>query len=520
MESGGVIDDQDPFEVIYRQQNSNLTETKSSMSSLTDIPLSNRKQDRFSRFGWKGKKQQQKFQLELDDIADSPPRKEKKKDIMSTNDDVQTPWYQVQTQSIEHAIQYTVGQQEIDASSSSISIPDTSRKHLDGLVIFPPPSLSKTSRHVSDIESARSTAGGRSEGFMAYMLEGNSRKKKMMITSVIAVMIICIIAITVAALTSTQNETGNADADAVLPAHQVEQPKEDGTSSPIIDIDVTEDDNIRVNSTTAGNDMDTTSSSSSVSSSESITDALSPSHSPPPQTGDTAEAVMTDPTIITDLSSSSEATTVSTTTISSTRPQTTTATSTRPQSTTSSSSAQPQTTTTTTKSTTSSTSTATPANPDWLSELASTSNPSTSPSVSPTQKSTTTAPSSSPSSTATTTPPSTSTSTPTPFLTINDACIAKCDQDAEDMFKKDLDKVVDKCMEKANCIKKNCEKDCEKDSEKKREDLLEKAVAKALECKQTCQSNTLGGESGVIVHQQIKPRRSSPFEIELELLFP
>lgn len=89
------------------------------------------------------------------------------------------------------------------------------------------------------------------------------------------------------------------------------------------------------------------------------------------------------------------------------------------------------------------------------------------------------------------------------------------------MFKKDLDKVVDKCMEKANCIDdKNCENDCEKDSEKKREDLLEKAVAKALECKQTCQSNTLGGESGVIVHQQIKPRRSSPFEIELELLFP
>ena len=149
----------------------------------------------------------------------------------------------------------------------------------------------------------------------------------MVITSVIAVMIICIIAITVAALTSTQNDTG--DADTVLPAHQVEQPKEDGTSSPIIDIDVTEDDNIRVNSTlhdeessvslfsTAGNDMDT-SSSSSVLSSESITDALSPSHSPPPHTGNTADAIITDPTIITDLSSSSEATTVSTTTISST----------------------------------------------------------------------------------------------------------------------------------------------------------------------------------------------------------
>ena len=465
------------------------------MSSLTDIPLSNIKKDRFSRFGWKGKKQQ-KFQLELDDIADSPPRKEKKKDIMSTDDDVQPPWY-LQTQSIEHAIQYTVGQQDVDASSSSISIPDTSRKHLDGLVIFPPPSLSKTSRRVSDIESARSTAGGRSEGFMTYMLEGNSRKKKLMITSVIVVMIICIIAITVAALTSTQNDTG--DADAVLPAYQVEQPKEDGTSSPIIDIDVTEDDNIRVNSTLHD---------------EESSEAL---FSTAENTGDTADAIITDATIITDLSSSSEATTVSTTTISSTRPQTTTATSTRPQTNTTSS--QPQTTTTTTKSTTSSTSTTKPANPDWLSELASTSNPSTSPSVSPTQKSTTTAPSSSPSSTATQHPTSApSTSTPTPLP----ACIAKCDQDADDKFKKDLDKVVDKCMEKANCIKddKNCEKDCEKDSEKKREDLLEKAVAKALECKQTCQSNILGGESGVIVHQQIKPRRSSPSEIELELLFP
>ena len=149
LESGST----DTFDVIYGRSERYTEDNRSSLSSLTDIAPSNDR-GRF-HFGRKGKR----FQAQLDDIEDSPPRP------LSGS-----PWYIQSQQAIQPPPVHS-----FDTSSSTIDIPDkkliTSRSHLDLIIAQPPMPPSQQNRLPSFNNhrvSCESTAGI-SEGFLTYV---------------------------------------------------------------------------------------------------------------------------------------------------------------------------------------------------------------------------------------------------------------------------------------------------------------------------------------------------------------
>lgn len=509
IESGST----DTFDVLYGRSERYTEDNRSSLSSLTDIAPSNDR-GRF-HFGRKGKR----FETQLDDIEDSPPRP------LSGS-----PWYIQSQQAVQPPPIHSLGQ--VGPSDIPKKKLITSRSHLDEIIIGQPPPVpplqqnrlpSFNNRRIS----CESTAGI-SEGFLTYVQEeirNTYRKRRMLLASVFVIFFICIIAITAAAL--TQNNNGEDEGNTNASFQVVEQqPQEHNTTG----LDMTNDegyDLTLLDISDAVSAFDEAVSSSNEDMSEPNIDVVVTTtvQTTVPslelvdndnQVGDAdAEVTVTNPTTISESLLSNEMNEA----IEPSSPATAEAES--------SSNVETSIGQTSTLATTSSKKTTTkpPSNPDWLQQISvfASLDP---PSVSPTPKTTTAKPSSSPSFPPSTSPTTKAPSTNSPTMSpTKNKCISKCEKESNDQYRKDRDALVEECMEKdaKKCDKdeKKCKRDCKRDADKKEQEIMEKINSDELKCKTTCLNNnsddtqlTIGRDSNVLVYQT---DRSTPDEFWMNM---
>jgi len=506
LESGST----DTFDVIYGRSERNTEDNRSSLSSLTDIVPSNER-GRF-QFGRKGKR----FQTQLDDIEDSPPRP------LSGS-----PWYIQSQQAVEPPPVHS-----FDTTSSSTPEKKliTSRSHLDQIIAQPPPMPPSQQNRLPSFNnrqiSCESTAGI-SEGFLTYIQEeirNTYRKRRMLLASVFVIFFICIIAITAAAFTQ-QNNGEKDDANASFQVVE-QQPQEHNTTndegSDLSLLDISDavsafDEDAVTSSNTNDQISESESDSVGVITTSTVQSTIPSSDNESVEVDADVEATVTNPTIPSDNlfsnemneaiepSSPATAEVVSSSDVETSIGQTTMLATTSSQ-------------TTTTKP---------PSNPDWLQQISvfASLDP---PSVSPTPKATTVTPTLSPSSPPSTSPTTKAPSTNGPTMSpTKNKCISRCVKDSIDQYRNERDALVEECMEKdaKKCDKdeKKCKRDCKRDVDKKEQEIMEKINSDELKCKTTCLNDsddaqlTVGRESNVLVYQT---DRSTPDEFWMNMNDP
>ena len=198
----------------------NNTEDRSSLSSLTNDYA----RKGASRFGVltgafaKRKHKDLPYAYGMNDDNDETPTNPTDQGRESNG----SPWYDYSNRvTIQHANQAVPVDASSPSNSNNSSSPEvtvntpekaliTSKQHLDELVQAPRPSTPRAflsaSRRVSDLDTSRHSQlsnSRRSEGFATYVANGYntaSRRKKMSVMVAIVLFVICVIAITVAAL--------------------------------------------------------------------------------------------------------------------------------------------------------------------------------------------------------------------------------------------------------------------------------------------------------------------------------
>jgi len=360
--------------------------------------------------------------------------------------------------------------------------------------------------------------------------EITSRKRRMILASVLVIFFICIIAITAAALTQNIGEKEDANASFQIVE---QQPQEHNTTNLSMTNDGGSDLNLLdISDAVSAFDEDAVTSSNEdedigepnkdvVITTTSTVQSTMPSSDNNNQVGDAdVEAtVMTNPTIPSDNLFSNEMNEA----IEPSSPATAAAAAE------SSSDVETSIGQTTTLATTSSqTTTKPPSNPDWLQQISvfASLDP---PSVSPTTKATTVKPSSSPSSPPSTSPTTKAPSTNSPTMSpTKNKCISRCEKDSTNQYRNDRDELILECMEKdaKKCDKdiKKCKRDCKRDVDKKEQEIMEKINSDELKCKTTCLNNnsddaqfTVGRKSNVLVYQT---DRSTPDEFWMNMNDP